>query len=199
MEHRKLGRSGLQVSAIGLGTNNFGRRLDARETAAVVHQALEEGITFIDTANGYGGGLSEEYIGTALSGRRQEAILATKVGWALGKGPHQGGASRKHIMEQIDISLSRLRTDYVDLYQIHFPDANTPIEETLRVLDDLVRQGKVRYVGCSNFSSWQICEAFWTSRTMALESFVSAQPEWSLLDRQVEIDLVPFCKEYQLV
>ena len=196
MEYRQLGRSGLQVSAIGLGTNNFGRRLDDADTAVVINHALDVGINMIDTANSYGGTLSEEYIGRALKGKRQRAVVATKVSSRMSEGPNQAGNSRQHIMTEVENSLRRLSTDYIDLYQIHFTDANTPIEETLRALDDLVRQGKVRYVGCSNFMSWQVCEAVWTSRTLGLTSFVSVQPKYSMLDRQIEAELAPFCREY---
>jgi aryl-alcohol dehydrogenase-like predicted oxidoreductase len=208
MEYRRLGRSGLQVSAIGLGTNNFGvasassllrsRRVDEQGTAAVVHQALELGVNFIDTSNTYGGGFSEEFIGKALKGRRDEVVLATKVASRVGEGPNRSGASRKHIMDQVEVSLKRLGTDYIDLYQIHFPDPQTPIQETLRTLDDLVRQGKVRYVGCSNFAAWQVCEALWTSKTLGLASFVSVQPEWNMLNRDVEREVVPLCMAYGL-
>ena len=196
MRYRKLGQSGLEVSIVGLGTNNFGRRLDAKATAIVVDQALEIGVNFIDTANMYGGGLSEEYIGKAIKGKRDQALLATKVSARMGQGANQSGNSRQHIMEQVEISLRKLNTDHIDLYQIHFPDPGTPIEETLRALDDLVHQGKVRYLGCSNFSSWQVCEAFWTSKVGRLESFVSVQPEWNMLNREVENELVPFCRAY---
>ena len=196
MDYRNLGKSGLQVSAIGLGTNNFGKRLDAQRTAAVVDQALDAGINFLDTANAYSAGLSEEYIGKALKGKRSEAIVATKVSSPMRKGPNSGGNSRQHIVAEVENSLQRLGTDHIDLYQIHWTDPNTPIEETLRTLDDLVRQGKVRYIGCSNFAAWQVCEAVWTSRTLGLTSFVSAQPRYNMLDREVEAELLPFCTEY---
>ena len=196
MEYRHLGRSGLQVSTIGLGTNNFGRRIDADGTARVIDQALEVGVNTIDTSNSYGGTLSEEYIGRALKGKRADAIIATKVSSRMGEGPNQAGNSRQHITVEVENSLRRLRTDYIDLYQIHFTDADTPIEETLRALDDLVRQGKVRYTGCSNFMAWQVCEASWTSRSLGLTPFVSVQPAYSMLNRAIEAELVPFCIEY---
>ena len=198
MEYRKLGSSGLQVSVVGLGTNNFGGRIDEAQSVAVVRQALDEGINFIDTANIYGRGVSEERIGVALKGLREDVLIATKVSGAMGDGPNSKGNSRHHIMEQVDASLSRLQTDYIDLYQMHFPDSSTPIEETLRALDDLVHQGKIRYIGCSNFSAWQTCEAVWTSRSLNLIPFVSVQPEYSMLSRGVERELIPFCKEYNL-
>ncbi|MDP2953621.1 MAG: aldo/keto reductase [Chloroflexota bacterium] len=198
MEYRQLGRSGLQVSAVGLGTNNFGTLIDAEQTAKVLHQALDVGINFIDTANVYTGGRSEEFIGKVLKEHRHRVLLATKVGMVTGEGPNQGGASRKNIMEQVEVSLRRLQTDYIDLYQIHRSDPNTPIGETLRALDDLVHQGKVRYIGCSNFAAWQICEAIWTSRALNLAPFISVQPEYSLVTRDIEQDLVPFCRAYQI-
>ena len=196
MEYRYLGNSGLQVSAVGLGTNNFGRRMDREQTARVLHHALEEGVTFIDTANTYGGGLSEEFIGAALKGKRQQVVLATKAGMPIGEGPNQAGASRRHLMEQVEVSLRRLQTDYLDLFQVHAPDPRTPVEETVRTLDDLVRQGKVRYVGCSNYAAWQVCEAVWVARALGLTPMVSVQPEYSLMHREPERELLPFCERY---
>ena len=196
MEYRQLGKSGLQVSVIGLGTNNFGRRVDAKGTDTVVSHALDVGINLVDTSNSYGGTLSEEYIGRALRGKRDQAIVATKVSSRMGDGPNQAGNSRQHIMTEVENSLRRLGTDYIDLYQIHFPDPKTPIDETLRALDDLVHQGKVRYIGCSNFTGWQVCEAIWTSQTLGLTPFISVQPAYSMLDRGVEAELIPFCAQY---
>ena len=196
MEYRYLGKSGLKVSAIGLGTNNFGRRLDADASALVINHALDMGVNMIDTSNSYGDGYSEEYIGRALKGKRERAIIATKVSSVVGEGPNDGGNSRQHIMAEVENSLRRLKTDYIDLYQIHWHDPHVPIEETLRALDDLVRQGKVRYVGCSNFTAWQVCEAAWTSRTLGITEFVSVQPRYSLMDREIEAELVPFCEGY---
>ena len=198
MEYRQLGKSGLQVSVIGLGTNNFGRRVDAKGTDTVVSHALDVGINLVDTSNSYGGTLSEEYIGRALKGKRDRAIIATKVSSRMGDGPNQAGNSRQHIMTEVENSLRRLGTGYIDLYQIHFPDRNTPIDETLRALDDLVHQGKVRYIGCSNFTAWQVCEAIWTSQTLGVAPFISVQPAYSMLDRRVETELVPFCVQYGL-
>lgn len=196
MEYRQLGNSGLLVSAIGLGTNNFGRRLDAEGTAQVMNQALDEGVTFIDTANVYGGSLSETYIGQAIKGKRHEFILATKVSGKMGDSPNMRGNSRHHILNEVEASLKRLGTDYIDLYQIHQTDANTPIEETLHTLDSLVLQGKVRYIGCSNFKSWQVCEAIWTSRTNRWVPFSTVQPHYNMFNRAIETELVPFCKTY---
>lgn len=198
MEYRYLGRSGLQVSAIGLGTNNFGGRLDAAASAVVINHALDMGINMIDTSNSYGGTYSEEYIGRALKGKRHQAVIATKVSSRMSEGPNNGGNSRKHIMTEVENSLRRLNTDYIDLYQIHWQDANVPIEETLRALDDLVRQGKARYIGCSNFMAWQVCEAVWTSRSLGIAAFASVQPKYSLMDRAIEAELTPFCREYRM-
>ena len=196
MEYRQLGRSGLQVSVVGLGSNNFGNRVDVEGTAVVINHALDVGINLLDTANSYGSGQSEEYIGRALKGKRQQAIIATKVSSRMAEGPNRAGNSRHHIMTEVENSLRRLSTDYIDLYQIHLTDPNTPIEETLRALDDLVHQGKVRYIGCSNFMAWQVCEALWTSRSLGITPFVSVQPWYSMLYREVEAELVPFCQEY---
>jgi len=196
MDYRQLGKSGLQVSVIGLGTNNFGGRLDAGRTALVIDHALEMGINIIDTSNSYGGTLSEEYIGRALKGKRHQAVIGTKVSSRVAKGPNLAGNSRRHILAEVENSLRRLATDYIDLYQIHWVDSNTPFEETLSVLDDLVHQGKVRYIGCSNFKAWQVCEAIWTSRTQHTTPFISVQPKYSMIDREIESELMSFCDEY---
>ena len=196
MEYRQLGNSGLQVSTIGLGTNNFGMRLDAAQTALIVNHALDVGINMIDTANSYGKGLSEEYIGKALKGNRDQAVLATKVSSRMNEGPNNAGNSRRHIIAEVEASLRRLDTDYIDLYQIHWWDSNTPLEETLRTLDDLVSQGKIRYAGSSNFSAWHACAAAWTAQSLGVTSLVSTQPRYSMMDRVVENELVPFCQKY---
>lgn len=198
MKYRKLGGSGLEVSEIGLGTNNFGQRLDFESSDRVISQCIDSGINLIDTSNSYGATLSEEYIGRSLVGRRNGVVLATKVSSRMAEGPNQAGNSRIHIMDQIDASLARLQTDYIDLYQIHWWDDNTPIEETLRALDDLVRDGKIRYFGCSNFSSWQVCESVWTSRSVGINSFVSVQPHYSMMERSIESELLPFCQKYDV-
>ena len=198
MKYRKLGGSGLEVSEIGLGTNNFGPRLDFESSDRVISQCIDSGINLIDTSNSYGATVSEEYIGRSLTGRRDSVVLATKVSSRMSEGPNQAGNSRIHIMDQIEGSLSRLQTDYIDLYQIHWWDDDTPIEETLRVLDDLVRDGKIRYFGCSNFSSWQVCEAVWTSRSVGISSFVSVQPHYSMMERSIESELLPFCQKYDV-
>ncbi len=198
MKYRKLGGSGLEVSEIGLGTNNFGQRLGFESSDRVISQCIDSGINLIDTSNSYGATLSEEYIGRSLVGRRDGVVLATKVSSRMAEGPNQAGNSRIHIMDQIDASLARLQTDYIDLYQIHWWDDNTPIEETLRALDDLVRDGKIRYFGCSNFSSWQVCESVWTSRSVGINSFVSVQPHYSMMERSIESELLPFCQKYDV-
>tara|TARA_B100001146_G_scaffold224672_1_gene243514 strand:+ start:108 stop:1034 length:927 start_codon:yes stop_codon:yes gene_type:complete len=196
MNYRKLGKSGLEVSVIGLGANNFGGRLDYESSDSVISQLFDVGINLIDTSNSYGSTLSEEYIGRSLEGRREKAVIATKVSSRMSEGPNQAGNSRKHIIEQLENSLGRLRTDYIDLYQIHWWDSSTPIEETLRTLDDLVTQGKIRYFGCSNFSAWQVCESVWTSKELGIQTFISAQPHYSMLERNVEHELIPFCGKY---
>ena len=198
MDHRKLGNSGLEVSVIGLGANNFGGRIDYPQSDTVISQAIDLGINFIDTSNSYGNSLSEEYIGRSLEGRRDSVVIATKVSSRMGVGPNQAGNSRKHIMDQVEKSLHRLRTDYIDLYQIHWWDPATPIDETLRALDDLTAQGKIRYFGCSNFNSWQVCESIWVSKDLSLRSFISVQPHYSLLERKIEEDLIPLCERYDM-
>jgi aryl-alcohol dehydrogenase-like predicted oxidoreductase len=196
MEHRTLGRSGLKVSVAGLGCNNFGMRIDQDRANEVVNAALEAGITFFDTARIYGGGQSEGMLGVALGSRRADVIVATKFG--LGRGPDDLGGSRRHMIASIETSLRELDTDWIDLLQLHFPDVVTPIEETLDALTDLVHAGKVRYVGCSNFTGWMIADADWTARTRNLERFVSAQNEWSLLQRDVETEVVGACERFGL-
>ena len=202
MDYRYLGRSGLQVSSIGLGCNNFGGRCDREQTEAVVHRALTLGVNFFDLADIYppGGpkGLAEEYFGAVIKGHRREVVLATKFGGPMGEGPGWRGGSRRYIRAAVEASLRRLGTDYIDLYQLHFPDPATPIAETLSALDDLVHAGLVRYVGCSNFSAWQVAEAAWTARTEHLTPFISAQNPYNLLDRAVERELIPACLRYGL-
>ena len=194
MEQRYLGTSGLRVSAIGLGCNNLGGRLDAHASHVVVHAALDAGITFFDTADRYpttNPGRSEELLGAALGPRRDDVIVATKFGLPMDDAGMKRGASRGYIMRAVEASLTRLNTDYIDLYQIHTPDAHVPIEETLCALDDLVTQGKVRYIGCSNFAAWHVLDAMWTARHLKRTPLVSCQDEWSLLARDVERELVP--------
>ena len=198
MELRNLGQSGLRVSAIGLGCNNFGARIDDDATRAVIHKALDLGITLFDTADTYGErGGSETVMGKILGADRKRIVLATKFGMPMDDVGVKVGGSRRYIMQAVEDSLRRLRTDWFDLYQIHQPDSRTPIEETLRALDDLVRQGKVRYIGCSNFPAWQMVEAQWTAKANNLHAFVSCQDEYSLLVRQVvEPQLKPAMLKY---
>ena len=192
MEIRNLGQSGLRVSAIGLGCNNFGGRIDLEATRAVVHKAIDLGITLLDTADVYGEqGGSEIAMGQVLGDRRKDIVLATKFGNPMDKPGVKKGGARRYIMSAVEDSLRRLRTDWIDLYQIHGFDPLTPIEETLRALDDLVRQGKVRYIGCSNFPAWRVTEAAWTARHHGLNPFVSCQDEYSLIHREPEADLMP--------
>jgi len=186
MEIRNIGRSGLRVSAIGLGCNNFGQRIDFEATRRVIHKALDLGITLFDTADTYGNrGGSETEMGQLLGDERKRIVLATKFGNPMDDVGVKVGGSRRYIMQAVEDSLRRLRTDWIDLYQIHAPDPRTPIDETLRALDDLVRQGKVRYIGCSNFPAWQVVDAQWTARTNGWNPFVSCQDEYSLVVRDV--------------
>jgi aryl-alcohol dehydrogenase-like predicted oxidoreductase len=198
MELRNLGQSGLRVSVIGLGCNNFGGRIDDDATRAVIHKALDLGITLFDTADTYGErGGSETTMGKILGDDRKRIVLATKFGMPMDDVGVKVGGSRRYIMQAVEDSLRRLRTDWFDLYQIHAPDPRTPIEETLRALDDLIHQGKVRYIGCSNFAAWQVVEAQWTAKANKLHAFVSCQDEYSLLVRQVvEPQLKPAMLKY---
>jgi aryl-alcohol dehydrogenase-like predicted oxidoreductase len=196
MKVRRLGNSGLKVSVVGLGCNNFGMRIDAGQTQKVVDAAIDAGITLFDTADVYGGTKSEEFLGKALGKRRHDVVLATKFGMAVGGDPKKRGGSRKWIMRAVEDSLGRLGTDYIDLYQHHAPDADTPVDETLRALDDLVTQGKVRYIGNSNYSGWQIADADWTAAGGT--RFVSAQNQFSLLERDVEREVLPACGHFGL-
>ena len=196
MEYRYLGCSGLQVSAMGMGGNMFGRDVDEAGTARVIHAALDIGVNFLDCADVYVRGTAEEYLGKALKGRRQQAVLATKGFGSMGEGPNMGGASRQHLIEAVDASLQRLDTDYIDLYYLHRWDSNTPMEETLRVLDDCVRAGKIRYIGSSNYQSWQIAEAVWQARVNHFAPIVCNQPQYNLLDRTIEDEIMPACAAY---
>ncbi|MBI4187633.1 MAG: aldo/keto reductase [Chloroflexi bacterium] len=198
MEYRNLGCSGLKVSEIGLGGNTFGQRADEPTSLAIINHAIDIGINYFDTADMYTQGRSEELVGKAVKDRRSQVIIATKFARAMGDGPNNRGGSRYYIMKAVEASLSRLQTDYIDVYQMHLPDRTTPIEETLRALDDLVRTGKVRYIGCSNFAAWQLCEALWTSKANNLNSFVSIQNRYNLIDRSIEAELVPCCRAYNI-
>ena len=194
MELRRLGASGLRVSLAGLGCNNFGMRIDAAATVEVVHAALDAGITFFDTARSYGGGRSEEYLGAALKGHRDEVVIGTKFGSAM----VEDRGSRAELIRSLDTSLRALGTDHVDLLQFHYPDPHTPIAETLDALDDAVRSGKVRYLGCSNAPGWWIAEAHFTAARRSTTPFVSVQNEWSLLKRQIEGEVTTAATRYGL-
>ena len=199
MEYRPLGRTGVQVTSLCLGCMMFGRRTGAEESTTIIDRALDAGINFLDTANVYARGKSEEITGDALrrNGKRQHVVLATKVhGRMADEDPNAFGNSRRHIIEQCEASLRRLQTDYIDLYQIHRPEADTPIDETLRALDDLIRSGKVRYIGTSTFGAWQVVESLWVAKELGLNRFVSEQPPYNILDRRIERELVPMAQTF---
>ncbi len=200
MQERNLGSSGLRVSAVGIGCNNFGGRIDTKETGRVIDKAIDLGITLFDTADVYSNrGGSETAMGEVLSGaKRQKIVLATKFGMQMDEAGKEIGGSRGYLMHAVEGSLKRLKTDYFDLYQLHRPDARTPIEETLRAMDDLVRQGKVRYIGCSNLPAWQVAEAQETARRCNIHAFASAQDEYSLLIRDTDRELIPALTRYKM-
>jgi aryl-alcohol dehydrogenase-like predicted oxidoreductase len=195
MRYAPLGDSGLMVSVVGVGCNAFGSRMDADQTKAVVDAALEHSVTLFDTADSYANGASEELLGRALGSRRDEVVLATKFGMGDHDAEHWGAhGSRRYVRRAVEASLRRLGTDYIDLYQLHWPDPITPIEETLQAMSDLVTEGKVRYIGSSNLSAWQVTDADWVARTSGTQRFVSAQNEYSLYNRMAEVELVPACE-----
>lgn len=197
MEYRNLGSSGLRVSLVGLGCNNFGMRLDLEQTRAVVDRAFDLGITLFDTADMYGGrGGSETQLGKILGHRRKDIVLASKFGMAMSDDGTKIGASRRYIMSAVEDSLRRLKTDWIDLYQLHQPDPLTPLDETMQALDDLVTQGKIRYIGCSNLPSWQVVESQWISKSLGLNRFVSCQDEYNILNRNIEAELIPAMQKY---
>lgn len=196
MSYRTLGNSGLTVSVVGIGCNAFGTRIDGDRSRAVVEAALDAGVTFFDTADTYGLGASEELLGAALGDRRDDVVVATKFGMDMqGRNGADWGAraSRRYVRRAVEASLRRLGTDHIDLYQLHQPDLVTPVEETLAAMNDLVREGKVRYIGCSNFAAWEVVEAHWTASSAGLQPFVTAQNEYSLYNRSAEEELVPAC------
>ncbi len=197
MEYRTVGRTGLKVSVAGLGCNNFGMRIDANASAAVVHAALDAGITLFDTALSYGGGMSERFLGDALVGHRDEVVIATKFGGNSGgerRPAPEAAAGRRWIRHAVDQSLRALQTDRIDLYQLHYPDPSTPIEETLDCLSTLIDQGKILYLGCSNFGAWELVDAHWVADTKDLRAFAAIQNEWSLLRRQFEDEVLGACR-----
>lgn len=198
MEYRQFGRTGLRVSPICLGCMTFGRELDAAGAAPIIRRALDAGINFFDTADVYGRGTSEEITGAALKGVRHRVVITSKVYGQMGDAPNDRGASRYHILESVENSLRRLQTDHIDLYQIHRFDPDTPLEETLRTLDDLVRAGKVRYLGCSNFAAWQVVKSLRIGDREHFAKFVSIQPRYNLVFRDPEIDLLPMAASENL-
>jgi len=196
METARVGRSGLKVSRLCLGTMMFGGPADEAASLRIIDRAIEVGIDFLDSADVYQGGESERVTGKALKGRRDQIVLATKVCNPTGPGANDVGTSRRHILAGLEDSLERLATDYIDIYYLHRPDYETPIEESLAALDDCVRQGKVRYIGCSNYYSWQLCEAIWTSRLNRYAAFTCIQPLYNVLNRDIELELLPLCADY---
>lgn len=197
MQYKKLGRTGMKVSPICLGTMTLGTQVGETESIKLIKSALSAGVNFLDTADAYPNpnapGTSEEIVGKAIKGERHSVVVATKVQSPMGPGPNDEGLSRKHIMKAVEDSLRRLQTDYIDLYYCHYPDYNTPIEETLRTFDDLIHQGKVRYIGCSNFTAWQLCKALWVSDVCNLARFDCIEPPYNLLTRDIEYELLPLC------
>lgn len=200
MEYRMLGRTGVMVSPLCLGAMNFGGPTGEEESIRIIHRALDAGINFIDTANVYNAGMSEIIVGKALkeSGRRDSVVLATKVYGKMGEGPNESGVSRLHILKACEDSLRRLQTDHIDLYQLHRPGLNVPVDETLHAFDDLVRSGKVRYIGCSTHPAWMVMEALAVSEKYGLARYISEQPPYNLLDRRIENELVPLAQKYGL-
>lgn len=198
MDYRSLGTAGLKVSPICLGTMMFGGTTPAAESIEIMHQALDLGVNFFDTANFYQEGESEVVVGRALADRRDQVVLATKGGIPVGTGPNDGGSGRRHLTRALDDSLRRLKTDHVDLYYVHRFDATTPLEETLRALDDFISAGKTRYIACSNFRAWQLLEALWISDRHGWSRFACLQPLYNICNRDVEIELLPACQRFGL-
>ena len=198
MRYRHLGNSGLEVSETGLGANSFGEpgRRDYAESKSIIYAAIDHGINFIDTSNVYAQGLSEEYIGRALEGRRHEMLIGTKFGSKREHGPNLFGGGRKFVMDAVEDSLKRLRTDYIDLYMIHRPDTRVPLEETLRAMDDIVRQGKALYIGVCNFEAWRMVDAVWNCKHGGMSPIISSQFEYSMLQRGGEAEMLPACRRH---
>ncbi len=195
MKYVKIGGSGLKVSELCLGTMVFGSAADENESINIIARAMDDGINFIDTANGYNNGVSESIVGKALKGKREQAVLVTKVNAATGPGPNDKGLSRYNILNAVEHSLKRLQTDHIDLYFLHRPDYDTPLEESLRAMDDLVRSGKVRYVGMSNHFAWQLSKALWLAELKNFSPVICAQDLYNMLNRDIELELLPFCRE----
>lgn len=196
MEYRRLGKAGVKVSRLCLGTMMFGGQTSDDDSIQIIHRAVDEGINFLDTADIYNKGQSEVVVGRAIANRRDRVILATKGRQPMGEGPNDSGASRAHLTAALEASLKRLKTDFVDIYYTHTPDYETPIEETLRTIDDMIHSGKVRYVACSNFRAWRLCEALWVSDKLNLNRFACVQPLYNIVNRDIEIELLPLCQEH---
>lgn len=198
MEYRQLGHSGVRVSLVGLGTNQFGRKVEQADVNNIIDAALDMGVNFIDTADVYTGGDSEKSLGEALKGKWDKFVVATKVYFPVGEGPNDRGASRYHIMNGVEASLRRLQSDHIDLYQLHRWDETTPIVESLRALDDLVRSGKVRYIGASAYAAWQLAEANLLAELRGWSSFVTVQSHYHMLEREVEKEVIPYCRTHNV-
>jgi aryl-alcohol dehydrogenase-like predicted oxidoreductase len=198
MDYRLLGRTGVRVSPLCLGTMMFGAQTGEADSIRIIHKAIDRGLNFIDTADMYSTGESERIVGQALADRRDRVVLATKGRNKMGEGPNDWGTSRLHMRQALDASLARLKTDCIDLYYVHAPDYNTPIDETLRFLDDAVHQGKILYPACSNFRAWRICEALWISDKLGVARFAAVQPLYNLVNRDIEVELLPLCQAHQL-
>jgi len=194
MLYKKLGRTGLKVSIFCLGTMNFGSQVDEQRAALIIEKALDAGVNFFDTADVYTGGRSEEIVGKILRDKRDSIVLATKVSAKVGEGANDRGLSRKHIIKGIEDSLRRLQTDYIDVYYAHMPDKDTLLEETIRAMSDLVQQGKIRYIACSNYTAWELCKSLWISDKYNQARFECVQPPYNLLTRDIETELLPLCK-----
>ena len=198
MNYRLLGTTGVRVSPLCLGTMMFGGATDEETSIRIIHKAIDQGINFIDTADMYAGGKSEEIVGKALVGKWDQVVLATKGRQVMGTGPNDKGGSRYHMMRALEASLRRLKCERIDLYYYHAPDYDTSIDETLRALDDMVRQGKVLSIACSNFRAWRLCESLWTSDRLGLNKFCCVQPLYNIVNRDIEVELLPLCQEHQI-
>jgi len=199
MEYRRLGNTGLKVSPLCMGTMMFGGATSEEDSLAILKRGLDVGINFFDTANIYNAGRSEEVLGKFIASQsRNDLVIATKGRSAMGEGPNQSGASRKHLMQELEQSLRRLKIETIDIYYVHAPDPQTPIEETLRALDDMVRSGKVHYIACSNFRAYQLCQGLWTSDRLRLNKFVALQPLYNIMNRDIEVEVLPLCRDQGL-
>jgi aryl-alcohol dehydrogenase-like predicted oxidoreductase len=195
MQYRFIGKTGVEISSLTLGTMMFGGQTSEKDSIRIIHKAIDSGINSIDTANIYNAGESESVVGNAIAGKREHLVLATKARVMTGKGPNRSGGSRLHLMQELEKSLKRLQTDHVDLFYLHAPDENTKIDETLRVMDDMIRSGKTRYIACSNFRGWQIAESAGVSDRLNLNTFCVTQPRYNLVNRDAEVELFPCCRK----